>query len=132
MTDFDGIEKIAEMFALSDIPASEDGKILGGFQGFVVPPDFIHAYGKPALSLTARVTIAPAQKLDKSVVVFFASVSSIDDSGLSFFGPAESKEKAMKRLDAFRVLMTEWHPNMPPMATLEEWGQRWQVALSPW
>ena len=128
MTDFQGIEKIAEMFALSDVPASSDGKIVGGFQGFVVPPDYIHPYGKPALSLVARVTIAP-----NDTFMFTASVASIDDSGVSFFGPHETKEKAQKRLAMFRELIDEWHPLMPStLEDLEKWGQRAGVHVDKW
>ncbi|MAG28095.1 hypothetical protein CMI47_21425 [Candidatus Pacearchaeota archaeon] len=139
MTDFEGIDTITKMFALEVIQGDDKG-VFGGFKGFVVPPSYIFHYQRAALSLTARVTVATAnqKEFDKSIptltpVCFIASVSSIDDSGVSFFGPAEAKDKAFKRLEAFRTLIDEWHPFMPAtLEELEQWGRRNGITVDKW
>ena len=113
MADFKGIEEITKMFDLSDIPASDDG-VIAGFEGFVVPPSYISSYNQVALSVRGWVIIAPGELFG-----LYASFSSIDDSGMTIHSPHESKEKALKRLAAFRVKVEEWHPFMPP--SLDEW-----------
>ena len=125
---YDTINKITEMYALSEIPASEDGLHVAGFKGFVVPPSYVNSYNRAALSVRGRVTVAP-----EDMFALFGGVSSIDDSGISIFGPHETKEKALKRLAAWREKIDEWHPFMPPtIKELQEWGQHWKVVIQLW
>jgi hypothetical protein len=128
---YDTIHKLTAMFGLTDIEPSEDGKIVAGFKGFVVPPNYINSYNEVALHVQGRVTVAPPK--DSGLFGLYASFTSIDDSGMTIHSPHESKEKALKRLEAFRAKVEEWHPFMPPeFSEWEEWAQQNGVTADKW
>ena len=57
----------------------------------------ISTYGDVVFDVHAKVNY----NVNSGTYEAFGCISSIDDSGLSFFHPAETKEKAEKRRDAF-------------------------------
>lgn len=125
---FSIIDSLTAQFGLTDIPPSDDGKVIAGFTGFVVPPSYIGSYNRVALSVTGRVTIAPGD-----THALYASFSSIDDSGMTIHCPHETKEKALKRLAAFRTKVEEWHPFMPPeFSEWEAWARENGVTAELW
>lgn len=113
---YDTIDKLTAGFNLVETPASKDGKILAGFEGFVVPSDYINSYNRVALAVRALITLAP-----NGLYNLCAGFSSFDDSGMTVHSPHESKEKALNRLKAFRAKVEEWHPFMPP--SFDEWSE---------
>ena len=123
---YDTMDKLTEMFALVD--TSDNDGIIAGFSGFVVPPEYIHPYGKVALAVSGSVTVA-----HKGTFHLNASFVSGDDSGLAIYAPFESQDKALKRLASFREFVDEWHPFMPPtFEWWEEWAQKNGVTANAW
>ena len=66
--------------------------------GLLNPPsdNSIFAYNLPALHIIMRVSCNSSVNYE-----FFACIRSIDDSGVSIFGPSETYEKAKDRYDKF-------------------------------
>ena len=99
------IKEVTKLFELRSVQ--------NGFEGLLVPDqDYVFPYRKAALWVCGTVSKH-----------FLGSISSIDDSGVSFHGPAEDEDKARRRLDSFRQLIEEYHPGMPPREAAEQWCQ---------
>ena len=93
MNDYDTLEAAKKLFTLRDSENGFDG-LLYPTEGGVYPYDF------PALSVYGRIY----PKDDK--YTFFACISSIDDSGVSIYGPVEEQDKAKDRMNKFKEFIS--------------------------
>ena len=96
------IEQSLELFKLEKIKAFH-------YEGLLYPSPFKDsddrspfAYGRPSLGITLYVR----QNSDtENEFAAYASIVSIDDSGMTIDGPSESKEKAQERLIKFMLFI---------------------------
>jgi hypothetical protein len=117
VNEFELIEAASELFTLK----------VEGFQanGLLYPLPIgvdgaIFAYGCPALHVTARV-----DRLAGNQNAFFACIRSIDDSGVSIFGPVEdSAMKAEKRFENFIALLENLQFQCPNKQELVAFTQK--------
>jgi hypothetical protein len=127
------IEEITRMFALRE-------SLNGGFEGLLVPNQkYVHAYNQAALLVYGKIDTIKLQQgdripsmnaiVDKNIDVHMfnggirTNRPSIDDSGAIVHGPLESFEKASKRIQLFKEFIAVWHPMMPPIEDLVNWGK---------
>lgn len=92
MSEFNTIEAATRLFELKE-------KSNNCYHGLLYPNGSSpFSYGRPALSL--EIKIKPIIETTESFE-FFARIRSIDDSGVSIFGPTETYEKALARVKKF-------------------------------
>jgi hypothetical protein len=107
------IEEITKLFALVEDENAPS------FKGYLAPSQsYVWAYNQAALTVYGKIIPYGVE-----LYAFSGAISSIDDSCMPFFGPTESKEKASKRLLAFKSLIQDWHPRMPDLTTIDSWCQ---------
>lgn len=87
-------------------------------RGLLYPTGKPWSYGRAALAVYARVS---PQGGDSKAWEFFACIRSIDDSGVSIFGPSEEKEKAKKRFDKFVEFIKSLEFRCPTPEELREY-----------
>jgi hypothetical protein len=127
---FDLIEKVTDMFALRTV---EREYTTLAFEGLLAPTEsYVISYGKAALVVTGRVWKHPKEKDENLAYEFHGSFSSIDDSGMTFFGPKEGEDGATKRYHAFEAFIRESHPMMPTLEQVKLWGIRNGVHPDLW
>jgi len=129
----EGIEDIERLTSLCALHVAKVNYTTVAFRGLLVPTQsYVNAYGQAALSVTGRVWEDPRDKNPNTAYRFHGAFSSVDDSGLTFFGPHEGKEAATKRYDAFEAFIRETHPHMPTLEAIEAWGKHSGVYADFW
>lgn len=92
---WDGIDQVTELFKLEEVAPNH-------YTGLVYPVcGSVFSYGRPALGLYGRIQENLTEELNSGTHGFVASIYSIDDSGLTIYGPRETQEKAVGRLNKF-------------------------------
>ena len=115
---FDLIEIATELFALK---VNDDS-----LSGLLYPIGSIFSYGRPALFVYANL------HGDGTGPAFFACIRSIDDSGVSIFGPIEDVEKSRKRLKNFAQFLIELEYACPTKEQLREFCKNNYLQESYW
>ena len=119
MTDgFKLIEHAVELFTLKVEPDS--------LSGLLYPNGSIFSYGRPALFVYANL------RGDGTGPAFFACIRSIDDSGVSIFGPIEDVEKVRGRLKKFVDFLIELEYACPTKEQLREFCKNNYLQESYW
>ena len=108
--EFDLIDQATELFKLKVNQQSNFAS------GLLYPSGSPFSYGRPALAMYARVS----KSAESDNYEFFACIRSIDDSGVSIFGPAETIEKAKKRFDKFVEFIRSLEYKCPTRDELRE------------
>ena len=110
MTGYEMVDQVTAMFTLQDCE--------NGFEGLLVPnQDYVWAYNRAALVVYGKIN----NYGDGERANFLGCIHSIDDSSAVAHGPTESIEKATKRCQAFKKLIEEYHPMMPPKDSFNAW-----------
>ena len=114
------IEEADALFAIRDV---ERLHCVVAFEGLLAPSEnYVVPYKRAALEVTGIVQERMKSKNKDYAFRFNGSIHSIDDSGLAFIGPNESKEAAEKRCASFRSFIEKNHPLMPTLEEVSEWG----------
>lgn len=118
----DIFDQVSKLFALHESTSSEH--LLSGFEGLLSPTEnYVQAYARAALIVSGRVEKKRVRGGPEQIS-FIGSFQSIDDSGLTFFGPIESEEQATKRCTSFRKFIESNHPHMPSKERIHDWCKR--------
>lgn len=97
-------------------------------QGLLYPTGSPFAYRYPALAFYARVQMTE----DTINYELIAVIHSIDDSGVTIYGPSESREKAKKRFDAFVEFINEQEFACPTPEQIKIFSQKNGVFADHW
>ena len=116
---FDLIEIATELFALK---VNDDS-----LSGLLYPIGSIFSYGRPALFVYTNVV-----GTGNGGPAFFACIRSIDDSGVSIFGPIEDVEKVRGRLKKFVDFLIELEYACPTKEQLREFCKNNYLQESYW
>lgn len=128
--DFGLIEQATAMFTLRTVNRPYTTV---AFRGLLAPTEkYVNSYRRAALVVTGRVWRHPKEKDENLAYEFHGTFSSIDDSGMTFFGPKEGEEGATKRYHAFEAFIQEHHLMMPTLEQVKLWGIRNGVHADPW
>lgn len=84
-------------------------------EGLLYPTDSVFSYGRPALYVYAHTNGGPSGE-----TAFFACIKSIDDAGVSIFGPVEELEKARTRVKKFANFLLQLQYACPTKTQLRE------------
>lgn len=113
------IDDITNLFKLK---SAEDG-----YWGFLYPSGRPWSYGRACLKLVMRVRPVP-----NDLFGFSAHILSVDDSGLSIYGPDESEDKAKERLVKFKDFIESWQYACPTPDVMEYECQRIGIFPEYW
>jgi hypothetical protein len=98
MNNFDLINQATELFELKLVDKDHYLGLLFPGNSTEIFTESPFAYSRPALSVEFLIRFCP----EESKYCFFGCIRSIDDSGVSIFGPNETYEIAKSRLDKFK------------------------------
>lgn len=109
------IDLAAELFEIREVRKDQ-------WLGLLYPvPGSVYPYGRPALYFKARISgpILSEKHTNGKDYELIACVSSIDDSGVTTWGPKETHDEAAARLHLFLKEIKQWEGRCPTREEFE-------------